>query len=103
MVISMILERTQTDDLLDLSVWRFSFHRLIVIPAVVLLVCRCLSVSSTVTGVSVLLAAMPAGATTGILAEKYQVEPDFAAKTVILSTLLSLPSITIWSFLLQKV
>ena len=46
------------------------------------------------------LAAMPAGATTSILAEKYDMEPAFATKMVIFSTLLSLPTICVWSMLL---
>ena len=51
-------------------------------------------------GILVLLAAMPAGATTSILAEKYDMEPAFATKMVIFSTLLSLPTICVWSMLL---
>lgn len=43
---------------------------------------------------------MPAGATTSILAEKYDMEPEFATKMVIFSTLLSLPSICLWSMVL---
>ena len=40
-------------------------------PSVTLLICRILGTSELVTGVSVLLAGMPAGSTTAILAEKY--------------------------------
>ena len=48
-------------------------------------------------------AAMPAGATTSILGEKYHMEPEFCTKLVIFSTLLSLPSIALWGFLLQLI
>ena len=102
MVIGMILAQINLRTLWDRSILRYSVHRLIIIPAIVFLVCRFLPVSKTVAGVSVLLSAMPAGATTSILAEKYQVEPAFATKIVILSTLLSLPSIAAWSLVLQR-
>ena len=80
---------------------RYTIHRLVIIPIMVYLVCRLLPVSRLVCGVSVLLAAMPAGATTSILAEKYQVDSPFATKLVIFSTLLSLPTICLWSIFLQ--
>ena len=41
-----------------------------------------------------------AGATTSILAEKYGVDSPFATKMVIFSTLLSLPTICLWSMVL---
>ena len=55
---------------------------------------------SMVTGVSVLLAAMPAGATTSILAAKYDADPGFATKMIIMSTLASVFTTPVWSFLL---
>lgn len=53
-----------------------------------------------VTGVSVLLAAMPAGATTSILASKYDSDPEFATKLVVFSTLISMITTPVWSVLL---
>ena len=88
MVIGMILADINVKDFWDKTVVKYTVHRLVVIPAAVYIVCR------------VLLAAMPAGATTSILAEKYEMEPAFATKMVIFSTLLSLPTICIWSLLL---
>ena len=52
------------------------------------------------TGVSVLLAAMPAGATTTMLAAKYDRDPQFATKLVVFTTLCSIPAIFIWSVIL---
>lgn len=60
-----------------------------------------LPVSDIARGLSVILAAMPAGATTGILAEKYNAEPAFATKLVVLSTLLSIPTIAVWMLILE--
>lgn len=59
-----------------------------------------LGLSRLVTGVSTLLAAMPAGATTTMLAAKYERDPQFATKLVVFTTLLSIPAILIWSLVL---
>ena len=88
-------------DFWDWTVVKYTVHRLVIIPAIVYIVCRFLPLSKTVLGLCVLLAAMPAGATTSILAEKYQVDSPFATKMVIFSTLLSLPTICLWSIFLQ--
>lgn len=101
MVIGMILADIDLKDFFDWTVVKFTVHRLVIIPAVVYIVCRFLPLSKTVLGLCVLLAAMPAGATTSILAEKYQVDSPFATKIVIFSTLLSLPTICLWSIFLQ--
>ena len=74
MVIGMILADIDLKDFWDWTVVKYTVHRLVLIPAVVYLVCRMLPLSKTVLGLCVLLAAMPAGATTSILAEKYQVD-----------------------------
>lgn len=100
MVIGMILADINIRDFWDRAVVKYTIHRLVVIPAAVYAVCRFLPLDRTAFGICVLLAAMPAGATTSILAEKYEMEPAFATKMVIFSTLLSLPTICIWSLLL---
>ena len=99
MVIGMILEEINLKDFWNRTVVIYTIHRLVVIPGITALVCRLLPVSGMVYGVSVLLAAMPAGATTSILAEKYGMEPEFATKMVIFSTLASLPTICIWGMI----
>ena len=99
MVIGMILADINFKDFWDWTVVKYTIHRLVIIPAVVYIVCSFLPLSKNVLGLCVLLAAMPAGATTSILAEKYQVDSPFATKMVIFSTLLSLPTICLWSIL----
>ncbi len=51
--------------------------------------------------IGMILAAMPAGATTSMLAAKYGTVPEFATKMVVFSTLCSIPSIAAWSVLLH--
>ena len=102
MVIGMILADIDLKDFWDWTVVKYTVHRLVVIPVVVYIICSFLPLNKTVLGLCVLLAAMPAGATTSILAEKYQVDSPFATKMVIFSTLLSLPTICLWSIFLQQ-
>lgn len=100
MAVGMILADIDLKEFWDKTVVKFTIHRLIVIPAAVYLVCRFLPLDRNAFGICVLLAAMPAGATTSILAEKYGVDAPFATKMVIFSTLLSLPTICLWSMIL---
>lgn len=100
MVVGMILADINLKEFWDWTVAKFTFHRLIVIPAVVYVICRFLPLEENAFGICVLLAAMPAGATTSILAEKYGVDAPFATKLVIFSTLFSLPTICLWSMVL---
>ena len=100
MMIGMILSEIDPKHLADRTILRFTLHRLVLMPLVVYLACLALPVSKTVTGVSVLLAAMPAGATTTMLSAKYGRDPEFATKLVVFTTLCSVPAIFLWSLIL---
>ena len=100
MVIGMILADIDLKTLADKTVIIYTVHRLLIIPLIVWGVLNLLPVSQLVRGVSVLLAAMPAGATTSMLAAKYDRDPAFATKLVVFSTLCSIPAIMAWSFIL---
>lgn len=100
MVIGMILADINFKTLLDKDVVIYSVLRLLIIPSMVYAFCMLFQVKAMVTGVSVLLAAMPAGATTSILAATYDSDEKFATKLVIFSTLLSLGTTLIWSLIL---
>lgn len=75
--------------------------RLILIPAAVLAICSLLGAEPLVTAVSTVLAGMPAGSTTAILAAKYQCDEKFAVRIVFLSTLLSLITIPLWCVIIE--
>ena len=81
----------------------YSVIRLIFIPTVVLLGCLLAGVDSVVAGVSVTLAAMPAGTTTAILALKYHGDEEFATQCVVLTTVLSVAAIPIWSLIIHSI
>lgn len=100
MMIGMILSEIDFRQIADRTIVRFTVHRLVLMPLIVLLACRLLHISHVVTGVSTLLAAMPAGATTTMLSAKYNRDPQFAAKLVIFTTLCSIPAIFVWSVIL---
>lgn len=96
MMIGMILSRIDLRCLVDRTILWFTLHRLVLMPLLVFALCRLLGISSLVTGVSVLLAAMPAGATTTMLAAKYNRDPEFATQLVVFTTLCSVPAIFLW-------
>lgn len=100
MVIGMILAEADPRTLLDKDILFYTVLRLLVLPLLVWIPCRLLHIDSLVTGVSVLLAAMPAGATTTILAAKYNGDAEFAVKMVVFSTAVSLITTPLWSVLL---
>ena len=105
MVIGMILSDIDMAKLADSLVIRYTVERLLVVPGVLGLILLGLFRAGVVTGLSpnlaVLLAAMPAPATTSMLSSKYDCAPDFATKMVILSTLCSIPTIFLWGLLLK--
>ncbi|MCI9559479.1 MAG: AEC family transporter [Lachnospiraceae bacterium] len=81
-------------------VLRYTFVRLAVIPGIAFVGCRLFGIDRLITGVSVLLAAMPAGSTTAILANKYQGDVVFATKCVVFSTLMTLVTVPLWCLVL---
>lgn len=100
MVIGMILADADIKSLFDFEVLRYSILRLIIMPAALYAICIALSIPTLVTGVCVILTAMPAGATTSILASKYGCDEIFATKLVVASTILSMVTIPIWNIIL---
>lgn len=101
MVVGFCLADLNLKTLLEKKVLLYSLVRLIFIPLVAFIPCKLLGMDAVTMGVSVLLAGMPAGATTSILAYKYDVDPDFATQMVITSTLLSIITCAAWSFILM--
>ncbi len=90
-------------ELLDLRLYWYCLLRLIAAPLLLFLILRLIGVDSVVTGVSVLMAAMPCGATTAIMANKYDVEPRFAAALILSSTVLSTATIPLVYRIMQNV
>ena len=100
LVIGMILSEINVRELRNKTLFHYTFERLVMLPLIVYVILLLLPVSSLVRGTSVLLTAMPAGATTSMLAAKYDRDPHFATSMVIQSTLFSIPALLIWSAIL---
>lgn len=100
LVIGTILADVRFRDMFDMSLFLFSGLRLVLIPLAVYAGCLLFRVDGLVTGVSVLLAAMPAASTTAILAVKYEGDAVYASKCVVLTTVLSLIATPVWSMIL---
>lgn len=101
LLIGVILAEGDMKTMVNITTVKFSILRLILIPMVVFAGCKVCGVPDLVAGVSVLLAAMPAGTTTAILAVKYNRDAEFATKCVVLTTLLSMIMIPIWCYFIE--
>jgi predicted permease len=82
---------------LDRDCLYYSALRLIAIPGLIFAVLRLLGTDGVITGVAVLSAAMPAATTTAMLARKYGGDSPFAARLIMVSTLLSLVTLPLVS------
>ena len=102
LVIGTILADVTPRDMLDRSIFLFSVLRLLLIPLLVYAGCLLFRIDPLVTGVSVLLAAMPAASTTAILAAKYDGDAPYASKCVVTTTVLSLVTTPLWSMVLLR-
>ena len=99
-VVGTILSDMDFHNFIDKTMLSYGVLRLILMPLIVFAACSLLPVDGTVKGVSTLLTAMPAGATTAILASKYDGDAPFATKIVVFTTVLSLITTFLWSIVL---
>ncbi|NMM63376.1 AEC family transporter [Clostridium sp. P21] len=101
MIIGMLLSDVDLKSIFDKDAVYFSFIRLVAIPLSFYIVLSFLHIDSLVTGVTVIMAAMPAGTTTAMLAQQYNGNAQFGSKLVFFSTFFSLFTIPILSLLLK--
>lgn len=99
LLIGAILSTVDLKKMVDRDSLYYCAVRLILIPGLVYLGCRIAGLEEMVTGVSVLLSAMPAASVTAVMASKYQQDAPFAAKIVALSTILSMITAPLWCLL----
>lgn len=101
LLIGGILAEADIKTMINKTTAAFSVLRLIVIPAIVFVGCKIAGMPELVAGLSTILAAMPAGTTTVILAIKYEGNEEFATKCVVLTTVLSMIMIPIWCMIIR--
>lgn len=102
-VIGGILAEIRFKDVISKMTIYYSFIRLILIPLLVLFGCVIVKLPVLVTAVATVLAGMPAGSTTAILAEKYNGDSKLAVEIVFLSTALSLITIPLLCLIINMV
>ena len=100
MLIGSFLVGVNVKSMFQKTFYYYSFVRLFLIPFLVFVPCRLLGLDSMVTGVSTILAAMPAASSTAILAAKYECDEGFASKCVVFTTVLSMVTIPVWCLFL---
>lgn len=102
-VIGGILGEIRIKDVISKLTVYYSFIRLILIPMLVLAGCALAGLPPLVIAVSTVLAGMPAGSTTAILAEKYAGDAKLAVEIVFLSTALSLFTIPLLCLVINMI
>lgn len=100
-IIGSILAEVDVCRVINRLTMYYAFVRLIFIPLLVLGVLLLLHVPTMLTGIAVLLAGMPAGSTTAILAEQYDGDAAYASQCVLLSTVFSLATLPALSWLVS--
>lgn len=103
LMIGTILAEADLKSMTTKMTLKFSAVRLILLPLLTLIGCYLANTDPVLTGISVILVAMPAGTTTVIFAVKYDGDEEFATKCVVLTTLLSMVMIPIWYMIVNYV
>ncbi|MBQ7193962.1 MAG: AEC family transporter [Synergistaceae bacterium] len=99
MIIGAALGESNIREALDIDVFKLTFVRLVVQPLIFLFLFRTLGVKTILWQVVVTLTAMPAAANTEIIAEMYGKDYTFAARCVVVSTVVSLFSVPVLTLL----
>ncbi len=93
LAIGAILADCEWHKLLDFPTVVYTSLRLIILPLTVYFVLNLLNIDNLLISISVLLTAMPCSCTCAILAQKYDYDYKFAAKLVLVTSLLSIITI----------
>lgn len=98
-VIGSILSEVKVQDMVDKWTAIYAGVRLIVLPAVLFVALKFLPLAALPVNVCIIEAAMPAPSTMAMLANKYDMDPKFASKMIFISTLGSLITLPVWTWL----
>lgn len=100
LIIGSILAGVKPKAILDWRLYYFSFVRLIGIPVCLYLIFTLVGLDPMVKNVVVIMAAMPAGTVSAMLAEKHGANAEFASQIIFVSTLLSIVTLSVLSAIL---
>ncbi|MBI2415586.1 MAG: AEC family transporter [Candidatus Kerfeldbacteria bacterium] len=102
-VIGLFIGKSSFGKLSDwLSIVLFSILKLIILPTVFYFSVKFLGVSLSQLPSSIIQAAMPIAITPFALADKYSLDKDFIARSIVLSTILSIVSLPFWISILNS-
>lgn len=102
-VIGTILSDLKAKDLAQPLVWIYTVFRLVLFPAVIFLILHCFSLPAIVINLCTLEAAMPAPVTMAMLAKKYGKAPEFASRMILVSTLASMITLPLWTWVFSLI
>ena len=94
-VVGSILAEIEWKNLFEKKVLLYCAIRLIIYPFLVFIALTFLNAPTLIKAIAVIMTGMPAGSTTAILAEQYGCDAKFAAKLILVSTVLSVITIPI--------
>ena len=97
-VVGSILADIEWNNLLDKKVLFFCSIRVIEYPFIVFIVLTFVNAPTLIKAIAVIMTGMPAGSTAAILAEQYRCDAKFAAKLILVSTVLSVITIPLLCF-----
>jgi predicted permease len=97
-IIGAILADVNIKTIFEKSVFFVAGVRLIILPLLTIGIVSLLHMEATISGVALVLTAMPVGTTTALLASKYNADVDFASKCVFVTTILSLITVPLLMF-----
>lgn len=99
-IVGAILADVNIKSIFDKSVFLVAAVRLILLPLITIGIVSIFHMDPTISGVSLVLTAMPVGTTTALLAAKYEADVDFASKCVFVTTMLSLITVPLLMLLI---
>jgi len=97
-VIGAILADVDIKTVFDKSVFFIAGVRLLLLPLLTIGIVSIFHLDEIISGVALILTAMPVGTTTALLAVKYNADVDFASKCVFVTTMLSLITVPLLMF-----
>lgn len=89
-MIGSIIATIDMKSLFEKGVLRYTFIRLIIIPGTVLIISKAIGLDETIIGVLTIMSSMPAGTTTALLADSYDLDVQLSSKVVFISTVLAI-------------
>ena len=101
MVIGTMLIGVPWKKLLEPSIFRLAFVRLIALPLVALFILNLIDAQPLLAGVSLILTGMPARSTSALLAAKYGADEDYASRCIVTTTIMSLATIPVLMMFLK--